>query len=275
MSYNPNEKRERMNPRQIWRAFTQKTFIEVIGPTPEFEKIEINIQNYSKGQEGSKLGESVSVFYDLPEFLALIDRLRMGTFKRTIEAERARMAQQNITYGEELFVKQGGTPKFSRNGNNDIEARKFYFQPGKIGVLVKGEKGIGMVTKEGLTAIDYNRMKQQGIPVTRVMIPLTYDQLLEMACIAYMRLQAYVIARQLNGDYSFQKAAVNNEDRMDTPRPVASAPTPQVQQQAPIQQVVYQQTSNEVYAEADDFEYGGINEYASYNDNSVFQAFPQ
>lgn len=185
--------KEKNNPNQFIRKDGYDSFVEVLAPTPEFNKVTVQIVKYNK--QTNKMVDSNSFFFTIPTFLMICKKIETRELLWMNEnAKKKALAEPNAN-PERLLFRQSGT--ITESG---VVARTFFFSPAtkskSANIMMNIEKGVGVKQESGLISMNY---KAGG--VTRLMVGLTYEDLLEIALISQMRLQAYITARQIRGDF--------------------------------------------------------------------------
>lgn len=207
--------KEKNNPGCFIRKDGANTFLEVLSPTPEFNKITINFIEYNK--DTYKQIRLIPIYFTVPEFLVFCKKIEQGIIQRMCEAEKKRCLDNNIGFPNYIYQQLGGTPATSpsntRTDGRD-EAREFTILPATksrfANVMLKAERGPGKKTTEGLISMD----RSNRDIIEKVIVSLSYDALLEIALISQVRIQAYVTAREVNGDFKYYGA--NKGDNAET-----------------------------------------------------------
>lgn len=185
MDKNYNENRDK-NPDQIIKKFGKDVFIEVIQPNDQFERVTVNLVSLC----GAKQKEKISCYVDMDEWLTLCNRIATGRFGMYVE-DAKRACANNNGFPPELWKKQGG--KATPNG-----AWMLSIHPatkGSNAVMIKAQRGAGEAMSNGLIKFIYNRNNPQ------VMIGLTHEMLEDIANMSLVRINAYVVSRQIRGCY--------------------------------------------------------------------------
>ena len=227
-----NDKR---NANQIYKKDGNNCFLEVLGPTPSFQKITFRIIKYNKQrQEGNKIEKQFSFYLDLPNMLGLCRYVDNGSIRRLNEAIKAKIIkkeedQKNGIKNEEkipfaVWWKQGGTP--SRNGK-PTESRILSLIPATrskyANIMFKIQVGEGKEDKRGLIQpVGYQDMLSVG---------LEYDDLYNMCEYIKVRIQAFCSWMQMAGYYDPAQApdqpdqnAEVNQNNNHSPAPVKETP---------------------------------------------------
>lgn len=185
MDKNYNENRDK-NPDQIIKKFGKDVFIEVIQPNDQFERVIVNLVSLS----GVKQKEKISCYVDMDEWLTLCNRIATGRFGKYVE-DAKRACVSNNGFPPELWKRQGG--KATPGG-----AWMLSIHPatkGSNAVMIKAQRGAGEAMSNGLIKFIYNRNNPQ------VMIGLTHEMLEDIANMSLMRINAYIVSRQMRGCY--------------------------------------------------------------------------
>lgn len=182
--------RENRNPRQIIRIDGSDSFMEIVAPTPDFNKIIVNVIKYNK--ETKKQIFLISNYFEISEWLQLCHYMKFGRVTKEVEAAKANLSSNPYP---RVRLKQGGSEK-----DGKIVARTMFFSPAtkskNAQVMLCVERGAGNKTPEGLFYIDY-----KGSNIERASVPLTYEDLDKIAIISEARISAYLTARQIRGDF--------------------------------------------------------------------------
>lgn len=175
------------NAMQIFKQHGKNSFLEILGPTPEFTKVTFHFVKYD--ERSKKITEEASHYVSIPDTLVLCHHVETGILIKNSEICR----KDNKTVN--LWYRQGGTPS-ARTGGEAV-ARVLSVIPASKsqGVVFKSEVGIGREDKSGLIALDYKK------PVNRILIPMPYETLYGMGAYTKMRLQSYTDWMQSNGFY--------------------------------------------------------------------------
>jgi len=202
MSKKPNKKD---NPRVIFKAFAASSLVSVIEPdiNSEYDNIVLEFVEFSKGGTATKRKE-IDYYFSPAEWLAFCSLIIDKSVSRAIKMEKAAFLQSGQKYcNTKMFEKMGGGNERVYKGNGEnydlvLKARSFYLtvpSSNNVDVMLVAEKCDGNKNKQGLIVPTGNNKE-------KVMVPVTFDTLLQMAVISQYRMQAYFTARQLRGDYS-------------------------------------------------------------------------
>ena len=127
---------------------------------------------------------------NMDEWVTLCNRIVTGRFGMYVE-DAKRACANNNGFPPELWKKQGG--KATPGGAWMLSI--YPATKGNNAVMVKAQRGAGEAMSNGLIKFIYNRNNPQ------VMIGLTHEMLEDIANMSLMRINAYVVSRQMRGCY--------------------------------------------------------------------------
>ena len=217
------EKRKEQNGNgQIIKIHAYNSFLEVIAPTEEFYKVTMNFVEYDK--KTNKQTKFVSIFFDVPEFIGFINRIKNREVKKVIDWDKDRCKASNLQYSDLTLSpsfdrdKNGNMipmMKGSRNKDGEVEARHFWICSGSTtDVLFCAKKGDGEEFGTGTVKFKKNAS------TTTVRVPMTYQVMENMAEYCLVRLSAIETAFQMKGVYN------RMEYRAEENEPTESVQTP-------------------------------------------------
>jgi hypothetical protein len=188
MSKDYNKRRDN-NPSQIAKEYGRNVFIEVIQPNDNFERVTINLVALNPNNTQKCM---ISTFVDMDDFITLCRRIVCGRFGQMLERGKQIAAANSNGFPQEIWKRQGG--KEGPNG-----AWMLSIHPATKGgdCLIKARRGRGEKMDNGLVKLCYSSNDDQ------VMISLTHEILENIANMSLMRIQAYIVSRQIRGLYDY------------------------------------------------------------------------
>lgn len=186
MSKNYNKRRDR-NPDQIIRVDCGDGFVEVIQPNDDFERVTINLVSLNKDNTQKCM---ISSYVDVPDFLTLCNRIVAGRFGRLVEDVKKSIAGSN-NFPPALWSRQGG-----KEGPGGAWMFSIHPATKKGDVILTARRGPGELVKDTkLIKLVFGNNNDY------VICPLTHWTLEEIANASIMRIQAYIVSRQIRGCY--------------------------------------------------------------------------
>lgn len=191
MAKNYNEK----NPQQLVKVSGKDTFVEILNNPFEIGKVLINFAKYNeKAEKGKRMTDAIPFYIDMEEALVLCHDIISGKIPQLAKIEKDRGKK----FPGDVYKKQGGTSaarlKASGKERPDgaAESRVLKIAPGaKADFMLTAEKGKGEENETGLIV-------QRSTEVT-VRVPFSADDLKKMALVLQSHIQAYTIARYVDG----------------------------------------------------------------------------
>lgn len=231
--------KEKNNPGCFIRKDGNNTFLEVLSPTPEFNKVTVNFVEYDKTT--FKQIRLIPIYFTVPEFLVLCKKIEQGIIARKAFDEKQRCLTNNVSFPNSIYQQLGGTPASSpanKRADRRDEARVFSILPATkskfADVMFQAERGPGNTTKEGLISMD----RSDRNAIEKVIVSLSFDNMLEIALISQMRIQAYITDQQIKGHYTY----IGNNENSVSPNPVPTSdqrPEPKNQPLPQSQNIAY------------------------------------
>lgn len=198
---------------QICRMDARGCFVEVrssmFEPKKEGKlgKVMFNFVEYD--QSTNKAVKSIPIYVDIPKLLVLTDDIRLGYFKREMQAEIKRCQQAGDRYCRAVWEDLGGTSATALNlsgrprKDGKSESRIFEICPAaKEGyVLLKAKRGPGNEQNKGIIAPDYKAGSFE-----QVCVLVSFDELRAMAKLIDINVTAYESRKWMNGghDYAYE-----------------------------------------------------------------------
>lgn len=190
------------DPRTIYKIHANNTFVSIIGPdiNSKYDNVVMEFVEFDKNSN-KKVGE-VDVYYSLPEFLSLCAMIKDRTLINMIKGDKQRCIQNNIKYSDgRLLAKRGGGTV-----DNQIKYRENYFcsasSPKMDGMMV-AEIMDGVKNDKGLINPKLTNNTVTNKKVIRV--PFLFPDFYNMAVIGEARINAFLVAKQLRGDFDRAK----------------------------------------------------------------------
>lgn len=242
---------EKNDPRLIKKLGSGRMLCSIIAPDPNSKYENIILEFIEFDPKTNKRTNEIDFFFEPGAFLSLCQQIINNTVSRFVKADYTNMKAQGLKYSQTTGIK---SPFFRRGGgevNNQVKYREFYIhaasEPNKALLVV--EQMDGYKDKIGLI-----NPKSGNNNKTALRIPVSFQDLLDTACLVQARMNAYYVAKQLSGAYDRVSKAVN-----------------QVAEEVPAEVNEVQQVA-EYNEPAEYIEQGGIREidpdeafYASYN----------
>ncbi len=221
MSKNYKEKREMKNANgQIIRKDAKGSFVEVIAPTDDFQQVTLNF--ISLDQNNKQTGK-ISIYFDIPEFLAFCTRITNREIRICIEQDRKRCASGNTIYAYEKAdngkIQYSGmklNPEMSKDQNGhysiamlrgtkkdgNVISKQFWMcSSERADIVLNVCEGPGKEDSKGLIA-------PAGKPDTTIRVPMSWGALEEIAEASKLRLYALETMYAVRGD--FKRYSANN-----------------------------------------------------------------
>ena len=226
-----NYKKSKDDPRLIYKIHADNTFVSVIGPDNKYDNVVLEFIEFDK-KSNKKLNE-IDIYYTIPDFLTLCQMIKDRTLIGMLWKDKVRCQQNNITYSDgRLVSKRGGGMV-----DNVVKYRETYFcsaASDKMSGVFVAEIMDGVKNNKGLINPKLTNGSVTNKKVIRV--PFVNEDLYNMAMIGQFRIQAYLTAKQLRGDFERRV----EEQSYTEPQP-DTAPT------APVQDVQPQVTQPQTY----------------------------
>ncbi len=273
---NYNEKREMNNANgQIIRKDVKGSFVEVIAPSDDFQQITVNFISLDNN---FKQTGKISIYFDIPEFLAFCTRITNRELRIAIEGDKKRCAAGNVAYayekadngkiqysGMKLSPDMTKDPKglysmaMLRGTKRDgaVISKQFWMcSSERADIVLNVCEGPGKEDAKGL-------ISPAGKPTTTIRVPLSWGALEEIAEATRMRLYALETLYAVRGDFKRygEKGATKQEN---TPRVEekkqevknnAPAPTPTLAP-APTPEPTFEPASNMDIPDIPDIDFG-------------------
>ena len=227
---------EKNDPRMIKKLATGRSLCSIIAPDIDskyenviFEFVEFDA-NYKKTKE-------IDIYFEADAFLGLCQQIVDKTVTRGVKADQASMQAAGKKYSDaKMFFRRGG-------GTVDgvVKYREFYIQASSSDMnsaLLVAEQCDGYKDKKGL-------INPNGKNKIFIRVPVNFQALIDMACLAQARMNAFFVAKQLSGAYTRtrrnteEEVSVNN-DNSSNYTGGQSAVITQQQTQMPVENIQYQ-----------------------------------
>ncbi len=244
------------DPRTIYKIHANNTFVSVIGPdiNSNYDNIVMEFVEFDKNSN-RKVGE-IDIYYSIPEFLSLCQMIIDRTMINMIQNDKKRCIENNIKYSDaRLLPKRGGGMV-----NNHIMYRENYFcsaSSDRMNGMMIAEIMDGIKNQQGLINPKLTNGSVTNKKIIRV--PFLFNDIYNMAMISMYRIQAFLTAKQLRGDFdrSIKDSKTNsemlpnenyydsNEDKVNEPYMNYSEGTPEECFSEPQYTHGYQKSSKE------------------------------
>lgn len=191
MAKNASEK----NPQQLIKLSGKDTFVEVLNNPFEIGKIVFGFAKYNeKAEPGKRITDNIQMYMDLDEALVFSHDIISGKIPQLAKIEK----DKGKPFPNEVYKKQGGTSaaRLKASGNERAdkapESRVLKLGPGaKSDFVLTAEKGKGEESNTGLII-------QKKVETT-LRVPITADDLKRLALVIQSHIQAYRVARYVDG----------------------------------------------------------------------------
>jgi hypothetical protein len=208
---------------QMYRVDAKGKFIEFIAPTEDFPMIKVTIQY--NGQDNKKKS-SADYYFRIPWFLEFCRKVSSNSLYT--KAERLRASGNGNT---SPFITEFGGNEKSR------VARQFKISPAKLKDNVLFQIDSGEAKKGTIGEINYNNKEK----FSSHFIPVSYQNLYEMAEICKLRVQAFVFRMEMQGKF-ISEFAKNRQAEQGAYEDFTSVPQEEIQQAQQMQAVQVQPT---------------------------------
>lgn len=183
------------NPQQLIKLSGKDTFVEVLNNPFEIGKIVFGFAKYNeKAEPGKRITDNIQMYMDLDEALVFAHDILSGKIPQLAKIEK----DKGTPYPKEVYKKQGGTSaaRLTASGkerpDKAPESRVFKLSPGgKVDFILTAEKGKGEESNTGLII--------QKKVETKVLVPISADDLKRLAIVIQSNIQAYRMARYVDG----------------------------------------------------------------------------
>ena len=189
---------EKNDPRLIKKLGSGRMLCSVIAPDPNSKYENIILEFIEFDPKTNKRTNEIDFFFEPGSFLSLCQQIINNTVSRFVKADYTNMKAQGLKYSQTTGTK---SPFFRRGGgevNNQLKYREFYIhaasEPNKALLVV--EQMDGYKDKIGLI-----NPKSGNNNKTALRIPVSFQDLLDTACLVQARMNAYYVAKQLSGAY--------------------------------------------------------------------------
>lgn len=173
---------------QILRIDGRGAFVEITTQGLPIDKVYFGFIQYDKNAaKGQRISGSIGIYMNVLEAQVLSRDILSGRILKLGQIEIKRIKENDIKYASPVFLKQGGTPAASNNGQ--AIARHFEVTPGSSQPwILCAKQGKAHETKEGLIVMD-------GTPDVTVRVPLSNDKLKEFALAIEAAVQTWIQLR--------------------------------------------------------------------------------
>lgn len=197
---NKYQKKFLKNTTQMYRIDATGKFAEFISPTPDFQKITLNICAYNKNApQGKRMGKKDTCYFDIPYFLELC---------RAIANNEIYIKAQNAGDYDNI------APELL--GINDHSWWKFTIERSKIGVFLKIYTGEVSINNRGERTLSQCK--------TPTSIATSWQALYEMAAICKVRVEALIFRMEMLGMFDYKPE--NITDAPPAPLPLETKDNP-------------------------------------------------
>lgn len=233
------------DPRTIYKIHANNTFVSVIGPdiNSNYDNVVMEFVEFDKNS--NKKVSEIDIYYSIPEFLTLCQMIADRTLIGMIKADKQRCVQNNIKYSDgRLCDKRGGGTV-----DNVIKYRENYFcsaSSSNMDGMIVAEIMDGIKNQKGLINPKLTNGSVTNKKVIRV--PFSFQDFYNMAMIGQFRIQAFLTAKQLRGDFDRVKQEANGYDEVPAESGQESA-----QKEALFVQTDFQYSQGYQEAESNEF----------------------
>ncbi|MDD2269568.1 MAG: hypothetical protein PHY15_08535 [Eubacteriales bacterium] len=172
------EEKKKINS-QFHRFDITNGFLEIEGDAFNIDHLRLGFRTYDETKaKGSRCTNNIDIFLEYAESLKLAEIILSGRLQRVL-SKNQKDADAKGSYPEPAFKSQGGSYAKTANRADKKDLSRIFFieNSKKASALFKAISGPGHTDTRGLIVPDY----KFNAPEQRVMIPMTDDNLLELA----------------------------------------------------------------------------------------------
>lgn len=169
---------------QITRLDGKDCFVEAMSGAFAIGKVNLNFISYNTALEkGKKQTARINAYVDIDDFLLLANDVLSGKIHTLAEKEKA----SGSKYPQAVWSVMGGqSAKKANREDGKALSRQIKIIPGlKKPFLLQAEQGVGEENETGLIVPKYTK------PESKVMIPLTADDLKKLALMVKAHIEAF------------------------------------------------------------------------------------
>lgn len=226
----------------IFKTAGADTFLEVFHTAFEIDKVLIKFSKYDKKDGTGYLFEPICIYMSFAEFLTFAEDVKYGRISNNCIKAYNEANAKGSKYADSIYDLLGGTSvgKLSEaarnkyklpNGTCRPESRTLsitYASTAKpedvmkdanntAYILLDAKRGPGKEISTGLIASDFDYKSRN---FDQVQIKITPKDLRGLCAVTKMRLQAYMTAKQLRGDYDINSDADTVANQPQSAQPV-------------------------------------------------------
>lgn len=199
------------DPRTIYKIHANNTFVSVIGPdiNSKYDNVVLEFVEFDK-QTKKKVNE-IDVYYDIPSFLTLCQMIIDKSVINTIKFDKQNCTTKGIKYSSSRFFQRrgGGDKVVGKDANGTLikacKYRELYFCASSLSSMngmVTAEECDGTRDDKGLINPKTDPNTKKRINSVPIRVPFLFDDLFNMAMIGKARIEAFILAKQIRGDYN-------------------------------------------------------------------------
>lgn len=200
------------NANQMYKIDASGKFAEFLSPTPDFQKVRLNIFTYNKtAPQGQRIKDKATYYFDLPYFLEMCRAISNNEIFAKAQTATAYKNLVQDDYGMNTIRDKAG--KIIKT-----EGTKFAIEKADKGVFLKIYVGDYVINEKNQPNI-VNIKNSVGICVS-------WQHLYEMAAICKVRVEALIFKMEMLGLFDVKPQSIMNTEAANTYAQPSYSPAP-------------------------------------------------